>query len=259
MRATSTRGSTPSGSTADVTLVVHDWGSALGFHWARRHPDRVRGARLHGGDRPAGDVGRVAGGGAQGLPGHALARRRGDGAPEERLRGAHPARERAARAHATRRWPSIAGRTGSPASRDGRRSPGRGRSPSAASRPTSWPSSTPTAAGSRESDVPKLFVNADPGTILTGRAARVLPALAQPAGGHGEGQPFHPGGLARRDRPRRRRIRQRDSAMSAMALSRSRSRSPTRCSTTFARASPACAGPTRCPTAAGATAPTSRT
>jgi Predicted hydrolases or acyltransferases (alpha/beta hydrolase superfamily) len=26
-----------------VTLVVHDWGSALGFHWARRHPGRVRG------------------------------------------------------------------------------------------------------------------------------------------------------------------------------------------------------------------------
>jgi haloalkane dehalogenase len=27
----------------NVTLVVHDWGSALGFHWARRHPERVRG------------------------------------------------------------------------------------------------------------------------------------------------------------------------------------------------------------------------
>lgn len=26
-----------------VTLVVHDWGSALGFDWARRHPDRVAG------------------------------------------------------------------------------------------------------------------------------------------------------------------------------------------------------------------------
>jgi haloalkane dehalogenase len=26
-----------------VTLVMHDWGSALGFHWARRHPERVRG------------------------------------------------------------------------------------------------------------------------------------------------------------------------------------------------------------------------
>jgi len=26
-----------------VILVVHDWGSALGFHWARRHPQRVQG------------------------------------------------------------------------------------------------------------------------------------------------------------------------------------------------------------------------
>jgi haloalkane dehalogenase len=26
-----------------AVLVVHDWGSALGFHWARRHPQRVRG------------------------------------------------------------------------------------------------------------------------------------------------------------------------------------------------------------------------
>jgi haloalkane dehalogenase len=25
-----------------VTLVVHDWGSALGFDWARRHADRIR-------------------------------------------------------------------------------------------------------------------------------------------------------------------------------------------------------------------------
>jgi pimeloyl-ACP methyl ester carboxylesterase len=26
----------------NVTLVLHDWGSALGFHWASRHPGRVR-------------------------------------------------------------------------------------------------------------------------------------------------------------------------------------------------------------------------
>jgi haloalkane dehalogenase len=26
----------------NVMLVLHDWGSALGFHWARRHPQRVR-------------------------------------------------------------------------------------------------------------------------------------------------------------------------------------------------------------------------
>ena len=27
----------------NVTLVVHDWGSALGFHWAARHPDAIKG------------------------------------------------------------------------------------------------------------------------------------------------------------------------------------------------------------------------
>jgi len=26
-----------------VFLVIHDWGSGLGFHWARRHPDQVKG------------------------------------------------------------------------------------------------------------------------------------------------------------------------------------------------------------------------
>lgn len=29
--------------TSNVTLVMHDWGSALGFHWAQRHPERVKG------------------------------------------------------------------------------------------------------------------------------------------------------------------------------------------------------------------------
>jgi len=27
----------------NVVFVIHDWGSALGFEWAQRHPDRVRG------------------------------------------------------------------------------------------------------------------------------------------------------------------------------------------------------------------------
>ncbi|MHA7838375.1 MAG: haloalkane dehalogenase [bacterium] len=31
------------GVTDRVTLVLHDWGSALGFDWAHRHPDRVKG------------------------------------------------------------------------------------------------------------------------------------------------------------------------------------------------------------------------
>ena len=29
--------------TQRVTLVEHDWGSALGFHWAHRYPERVKG------------------------------------------------------------------------------------------------------------------------------------------------------------------------------------------------------------------------
>jgi haloalkane dehalogenase len=31
------------GASDGVTFVVHDWGSALAFDWARRHPDAVRG------------------------------------------------------------------------------------------------------------------------------------------------------------------------------------------------------------------------
>lgn len=31
------------GVRSNVTLVIHDWGSGLGFHWARNHPDAVRG------------------------------------------------------------------------------------------------------------------------------------------------------------------------------------------------------------------------
>src|SRR5262245_12161442 len=33
----------PRGQSGPVTLVLHDWGSALGFHWARRNPERVSG------------------------------------------------------------------------------------------------------------------------------------------------------------------------------------------------------------------------
>jgi haloalkane dehalogenase len=31
------------GADRDVTFVIHDWGSALGFYWARNHPAAVRG------------------------------------------------------------------------------------------------------------------------------------------------------------------------------------------------------------------------
>jgi haloalkane dehalogenase len=31
------------GLTSQVTLVIHDWGSGLGFHWAKNHPSAVKG------------------------------------------------------------------------------------------------------------------------------------------------------------------------------------------------------------------------
>src|SRR5512143_838657 len=56
-------------------FVMHDWGSA---------PSRTRArSPLHGGARSAGDLGGVAGGGAEDLPGHALPRRRRARAREE--------------------------------------------------------------------------------------------------------------------------------------------------------------------------------
>jgi len=31
------------GLKSNITLVIHDWGSGLGFHWAHQHPDAVKG------------------------------------------------------------------------------------------------------------------------------------------------------------------------------------------------------------------------
>ena len=35
----------------NVILVLHDWGSALGFDWARRHPERIKAIVYRGRDR----------------------------------------------------------------------------------------------------------------------------------------------------------------------------------------------------------------
>lgn len=150
-----------------VTLVMHDWGSALGFHWARRNPERVRGlvymeaivrpvtwdewpeaARqvFQGFRSEAGEsmvlernifVERV-------LPGSTLRGVSDDAMAVYRRRYAEPGESR----RPTLSWP--------------REIPIEGEPPNVAglvAEYAEWLSQTP---------VPKLFVNAEPGAILTG-------------------------------------------------------------------------------------------
>jgi haloalkane dehalogenase len=157
------------GVTENLTFVVHDWGSALGFDWTYRHPDKVKGiaymeaivthydwsdwpeqaSKIFQGFRsPAGEelileknifVERV-------LPGSVL-------------------RKMTDSEMAVYRRPFL--------------NPGEDRRPT-----LSWPRQIPieglpedvvkivTTYGPwlAKSDIPKLFINAEPGSILTGRA-----------------------------------------------------------------------------------------
>jgi len=155
------------GLSRDVLLVVHDWGSALGFHWARRHPARVRGvAYMEAVVRPvtwadwpeaarkifqalrspAGEemvlqknvfVERI-------LPASVL---RGL-APEELARYRAPYREPGESRRPTLTWPREIPIEGEPAD-----------VVALVEAYAAWLAASP---------LPKLFVNADPGTILTG-------------------------------------------------------------------------------------------
>ena len=77
------------GVTEHVTLVVHDWGSALGFHWAHRHPERVN-AMLY---MALGDL-RCRRVEACGVSTSAAIRRRGGGNPAMRRGAPLPSRDR---------------------------------------------------------------------------------------------------------------------------------------------------------------------
>ena len=151
-----------------VTLVVHDWGSALGFDWARRHEDRVVGiaymeaivAPLTWADWPED---------ARGI----FAAMRGDAGEDlvlernvfvERILPASVLRELTDEEMAAYRAPFL--------------EPGESRRPT-----LTWPREIPLdgdppdthavveayAAWLAASHTPKLFVNADPGSILVGR------------------------------------------------------------------------------------------
>ena len=150
-----------------VTLVIHDWGSALGFDWANRHRDTVRGiAYMEGIVRPitwdewpdaATEVFR----GFRSPAGETLVLERN--VFVERVLPGSIIRELDAQEMDEYRRPFL--------------EPGEGRRPT-----LTWPRQIPIdgepadvvqiasdySAWLAESDVPKLFIKANPGALITG-------------------------------------------------------------------------------------------
>jgi haloalkane dehalogenase len=151
-----------------VTMVVHDWGSALGFHWANRHRTAIKGIPYMEaivGPRRWDDFPSTARNVFQALRspvGEEMVLQRN--LFIERILPARVIRPLSAQEMENYRRPFL--------------NPGEGRRPM-----LTWPREIPIegepadvtaivedyAAWLAGSDVPKLFINADPGLILTGR------------------------------------------------------------------------------------------
>ena len=155
-----------------VVLVIHDWGSALGFEWARKHPDRVAGIaymeaivtpvtwadwpenarRAFQGFRSEGGedmvlaknmfVERI-------LPGSILRKLTDEEMTEYRRPFVNPGEDR----RPTLTWPRQIPVEGTPAD-----------VVAVVEDYSAWLA---------KSDMPKLFINADPGSILVGRQREV--------------------------------------------------------------------------------------
>ncbi len=152
----------------NVRLVVHDWGSALGFDWANRHRDRVKGICYMEGivcpiaswdDWP--EAARAVFQGFRSPAGEAMVLEKN--VFVERVLPGSIIRKLDDKEMAAYRRPFV--------------------EPGEARRPTlSWPRQLPIAGEPAEvvaiveaygdwlksSDLPKLFINAEPGAILTG-------------------------------------------------------------------------------------------
>jgi haloalkane dehalogenase len=155
------------GPTESLVLVVHDWGSALGFDWANRHRSRVRGiAYMEGIVRPVASWGewsasatpifqgfRSDKGETMILERNMFVERVLPGSVLRKLTEAEMTEYRRPFLQAEDRWPTL-----------------------------TWPRQIPiagepadvvqiSAAYSQwmaENDIPKLFINAEPGAILIG-------------------------------------------------------------------------------------------
>jgi haloalkane dehalogenase len=155
------------GPAQPIVLVVHDWGSALGFDWANRHRDRVGGiAYMEGIVRPIASwdewsasatpifqVFRSEKGESMILERNMFVERVLPGSVLRKLTEAEMAEYRRPYPKAEDRWPTL-----------------------------TWPRQIPIAGEPADvvqiardyaqwmaqNDIPKLFVNAEPGAILTG-------------------------------------------------------------------------------------------
>jgi haloalkane dehalogenase len=157
------------GITENAVFVIHDWGSALGFDWACRHPERVQGlAYMEGIVQPVTwadwpDDARQVFQGFRSPAGETMVLEKN--VFVERVLPAAVIRDMGEAEMAVYRRPFAA---------EGE-----------ARRPTlTWPRQIPIdgepadvvvvvqryGAWLAESDVPKLFINANPGSILTGKA-----------------------------------------------------------------------------------------
>lgn len=156
------------GANRNVTLVIHDWGSALGFHWAQQHPGAVRGIAYMEGivcpltwdDWPEGARGIFQG--FRSSKGESLALERNmfveavlpgsvmRGLGEEEMRHYRAAFGTPDDRQPTLNWPRQIPIDGTPAAMV-----------ALVTAYGQWLEST--------TDLPKLFINAEPGSILTGR------------------------------------------------------------------------------------------
>ncbi len=186
------------GLTQDVTLVLHDWGSALGFYWARRHADRVRAiAYMEAIVQP----------------------RNWDDLPQDRAPLFRQMRSPLGEQMILDEnffiealLPSLIMRRLSEAEMEAYRRPFRER---ASRLPTLiWPRELPIGGEPADivalvedyglwaatSELPKLFISAEPRIAADRPGPRLLPDMDEPGGGQCARHPLHPGGPPRRDR-----------------------------------------------------------
>jgi len=189
---------------SSVTLVLHDWGSALGFDWASQHRDRVQAIAF-----------------MEAIVTPVTWPEFPSDARELFQRFRSPEGERLVleqNIFVEGVLPGLIQRQLSGQEMDHYRQPFV--SPGEDRRPTlSWPRNipidgVPAVAVVSEyskwlagSDVPKLFIKCRTGRDRQRPHPRAHPDMAQPGRDHGQRTAFHPGGLPGRDRQRHRAVR----------------------------------------------------